>query len=130
MPRKSPVRMCPRCKSKLWDTPRPRETRPESRKTGLGIDEIVGKHRDALRSLAAEFGASNLRVFGSVARGEAGPRSDLDLLVRFRRSPGLLGREEFRERAEALLGRKVDLTSDGGLHWYIRPKVLAEAVEL
>jgi uncharacterized protein len=80
--------------------------------------------------MAAEYGGSDLRVFGSVARGEAGRRSDIDLLIRFRRPIGLLGRIEFRERAERLLGRSVDLATESNLHWMVRPRVLAEAVPL
>jgi hypothetical protein len=89
---------------------------------------VVGPHRQALLTLAAKFGATDLRVFGSVARGEAGPESDVDLLVRFEHPVGLFGRMELKERAEQLLGRTVDLATEGSLHWLIRPEVLAEAV--
>ena len=72
----------------------------------------------------------DLRIFGSVARGEAGPDSDVDFLVRFRRPIGLLRRSEFRERAESLLGRRVDLATEASLHWMVRPRVLLEAIPL
>ena len=48
---------------------------------GLGIDDLLANKRDAVVRLAAAHGVSNVRVFGSVARGEADPRSDVDLLV-------------------------------------------------
>jgi predicted nucleotidyltransferase len=67
-------------------------------------------------------------VFGSVARGEAGPRSDVDLLVVFPDPPGVLARMEFEERLESLLGRRVDFATESNLHWLIRPRVLAESV--
>jgi uncharacterized protein len=128
--RKSPVRMCPRCKSREWS--QPRAPRPDlgRRFKGAGIPEIVGPRRDELLAIAEKFGATDLRVFGSVARRQARRRSDLDLLVRFDRPVGLLARAEFKERVSRLLGRPVDLTTEQSLHWLIRPQVLAEAVEL
>jgi uncharacterized protein len=94
------------------------------------MKEVIGPRASELKRLAAEYGGSDLRVFGSVARGEAGRRSDIDLLIRFRRPIGLLGRIEFRERAERLLRRSVDLATESNLHWMVRPRVLAEAVPL
>lgn len=126
--RKSPVTMCPRCKSRLWDAPRPARERSTKPRIGVGVKEVVTPHRAALQQLARGFHARNLRVFGSVARGQAGPRSDVDLLVTFDDPVGLLRREEFRERLEQLLGRKVDLVTEQGLHWLTRPTILAEAV--
>ncbi|MGI0133042.1 MAG: nucleotidyltransferase family protein [Thermoplasmata archaeon] len=91
---------------------------------------MVGPRRRALKALAEEYGGFDLRVFGSVARGEARPDSDVDLLVRFRSPVGLLRRSELRERVETLLGRKVDLATEANLHWLVRPRVVAEAVPL
>lgn len=54
-----------------------------SAQSGLGIDDIIGDKRQAVLDLAARHGASNVRVFGSVARGEARPDSDVDLLISF-----------------------------------------------
>jgi predicted nucleotidyltransferase len=126
--RKSPVRLCPRCKSALWDSPR--TARPGSRrpKRGAGPDEVFGPRRDALLKLVRSFGATDPRVFGSVARGEAGPGSDVDLLVTFANPPGLFARMDFREKLEELLGRRVDLATEENLHWLIRPRVMAEAI--
>lgn len=127
-PRKSPVRICPRCKSPLWDVPRLQKPPAKRRRTGAGIDEVLGPHRKALLELAKSFGATQLRVFGSVARHESGPESDIDLLVQFPDPPGILTLMEFEERLEALLGRRVDLATESNLHWLIRPQVLAECV--
>ena len=91
---------------------------------------MIGKRRRALKRLAREYGIENLWVFGSVARHRAGPGSDVDLLFRPERPLGLLGRVELKERAGALLGRKVDLATEATLHWLIRPTVLKEAVPL
>jgi hypothetical protein len=98
------------------------------RRTGAGVDEVLGPHRTALLQLAKSFGATQLRVFGSVARKESGPQSDVDMLVQFPDPPGILARMEFEERLEALLGRRVDLATETELHWLIRPQVLAECV--
>ena len=80
--------------------------------------------------VAARHGAQNIRIFGSAARGEAGEDSDIDFLVEVgtNRTPffpgGLLA------DLEELLGRKVDIVTEEGLHWYIREQVLNEAVPL
>lgn len=128
--RKSPVRICPRCKSPRWDVPRPPPPRRPPRKGGRGVEGVVGPRREALRRLFAEYGGRDLRIFGSTARASAGSRSDLDVLVRFDRPLGLLRRMELKERAERIVGRKVDVATERNLHWWIRPRVLVEAVPL
>lgn len=83
-----------------------------------------------LRELGERCGVRNIRVFGSFARGEAGGESDLDLLVDY--VPGQSGFAffRFRREAEELLGRKVDVATEEGLHSLIRDRILAEAVPL
>jgi uncharacterized protein len=127
-PRATRVRLCPRCKSKLWNVPRlrPKPDRP----SGLGVEQIIRPHLGQVRRLADRYGVSRLRVFGSVARGEASPLSDVDVLLESTSSWGLLKRAEFKERLEAILGRKVDLTREESLKWYVRPQALADAVTL
>jgi predicted nucleotidyltransferase len=128
--RKSPVRICPRCKSKFWD--RPKETEPTRARSSQEGDlaNLVRSKRTALLRLASQFGATDLRIFGSVARGEASLGSDVDLLVQFKRPIGVLARLEFKERASRLLGRPVDISTPETLHWLIRPTVVSEAVAL
>ena len=96
---------------------------------GLGIDDLLKDKRDEILRTAARHGASNLRVFGSVARGDAGPESDVDFLA-----DGLencsWGGGALLIDLQNLLGRKVDLVSPEDLHWYIRERVLKEAVRL
>jgi uncharacterized protein len=85
--------------------------------------------RDLYR-IARRYGVSRLRVFGSVARGEATPASDVDILFDSVSPMGLLRRAEFKEKLEAILGRAVDLAREDSLKWYIRPQALADAVTL
>lgn len=126
-PVKSPVRICPRCKSRLWDTPK---ITPVKIGSALGIDEILKPHLNEIRRLARRHGASRILVFGSVRRGNATDRSDVDLLVRWKKPISLLARAGLCADLERLLGRSVDLANEGGLHWAIAPQVMAEAVPL
>jgi hypothetical protein len=80
--------------------------------------------------LAAQNGASNVRIFGSVARGEAKSDSDIDFLVHLEQGRSLMDLSRFWLELEDLLGCKVDVVSDDSLHWYIRDRVLNEAVPL
>lgn len=94
------------------------------------INELLKERRDDILRIAARHGAKNIRIFGSAARGEAEAESDIDFLVDVgsEHSPffpgGLLA------DLEELLGRNVDVVTQDGLHWYIRDKVLKEAVTL
>jgi len=94
------------------------------------LSKVIKEKREEILALAAKHGAYNVRVFGSAVRGEAGPASDVDFLVSVgpKRSPffpgGLLA------DLEELLGCKVDIVTEKALHWYIREKVLKEAVPL
>lgn len=84
-------------------------------------------HRDDILRLAREHGARAVRLFGSVARGEDAPNSDIDLLVEWEDRASLSDWVGFQQDVEALLGRRVDIVSAKSLHWYIRERVLAEA---
>ena len=92
-------------------------------------DELQQKRDDILR-LAAQHGARNVRVFGSVARGEAGPKSDVDFLVNFEPGCSLYDIGDLIMDLQDLLGRKVDIVEPEGLHWFIRDRILKEAVSL
>jgi predicted nucleotidyltransferase len=100
-------------------------------KTRLGIADVIGEHRDEILRIAAAHGASNVRVFGSVARGEAGENSDLDLLVTwdYERMTSW-GSAGLWLELEALLQRPVDITSERGLSPFIYDAVMNEAVPL
>ena len=86
--------------------------------------------RDLVLRIAASFGATNVRVFGSVARGEGRPDSDLDLLVDLAPTRSLLAWGAFWQALEAALGVKVDLAVESDLRPEIRRAILEEAVPL
>lgn len=87
----------------------------------------VHAHRDEILRLAATFGASSVRMFGSAARGEEHDGSDIDLLVDWSDQASLVDCVAFQQEVEKLIGTKVDIISSKSLHWFIRDTVLAEA---
>jgi hypothetical protein len=88
------------------------------------------ERRGQVLALARRYGARNVRIFGSVARGEDLPDSDLDLLVEFEPGRGLLNHAAFVRELEQLIGCRVDVASQNGLKARLRTRVLAEAVPL
>lgn len=87
---------------------------------------LAGKRESILR-LASEHGARNVRVFGSVARGEATATSDVDFLVEMEPNRSLLDIVGLRNDLSDLLGREVDVVTEDGLYWLLRRKILREA---
>lgn len=92
--------------------------------------ELLHLKRDDILHAAAKYGASNIRIFGSVARGEADEQSDLDLLVNMDNKCSLLHLAGLHIELEELLGCKVDVVTEEGLRDRIREQVLQEAIEL
>jgi len=93
----------------------------------MTLTELLGEKREEILRIAARHGATNVRVFGSVARGEAGPGSDIDLLVDVGPGRSAFFPAGLLADLEDLLGCKVDVLTENGLHWYIRDRVLKEA---
>ncbi len=93
----------------------------------MGIREIIGDKREAILALAAKYGASNVRVFGSVAEGKADEASDVDFLVDMAPGRSLFDMGGLLMDLQDLLGRKVDVVTEAGLHWYIRDRVIQQA---
>ena len=91
------------------------------------LEELRTVQRDRVLAIALECGARNVRVFGSVARGEATEGSDLDLLVEWEPEVSLLDHVRMVQRLEDLLGVKVQIATERSLHPLIRERVLAEA---
>lgn len=96
----------------------------------MGIDQRIQAKRRAILRIAAEHGARNVRVFGSAARGEAGPDSDLDFLVAVQPDHSPWFPAGLIVDLEELLGCEVDVVTEEALHWYIQDRVLQEAVPL
>jgi predicted nucleotidyltransferase len=94
------------------------------------LDDLLKSRREEILRIAAKHGARNVRVFGSVARGEADSQSDIDLLVEFKRGTTLLGHAALVQELEDLLGVKVDVVSERGLRDRVRERVLREAVAI
>jgi predicted nucleotidyltransferase len=97
---------------------------------GMTIAELLKTRRDEILAIAERHGASNVRIFGSVARGEAGPDNDVDLLVDLERGPTLIDHGQLQVDLEGLLGRQVDVVTERGLLSHLRARVLEEAVPL
>ena len=93
-------------------------------------DRSLNEHRDEILSIAARHGARNVRLFGSVARGDARPDSDIDLLVDLEPGRSLLDHVGLWQDLEELLGRRVDVVVDGGLSPHLEKRILAEATPL
>lgn len=97
---------------------------------GLGIKDLIGDKREAVLRLAARYGAYNMRVFGSVARGEARPDSDIDFLVDFHEGITIFDMIGLWQDLTELLQREVDLCTEKGLKRWIKPNALKDAVAL
>ena len=91
--------------------------------------EIKNKRQDILR-IAAEYGVQDIRVFGSVARGQSSADSDLDVLVKLNPGYSLLDLIAIKQDMEDLLGCGVDVVTEAAISPYIREEVLKEAVSL
>lgn len=91
---------------------------------------LIQSHREALLAIARRRGATSVRLFGSIARGDAREDSDVDLLVTVAPGTSGLALGGLVADAEQLLGRRVDVVTEQGLHPALRSRVLAEAVPL
>ena len=89
--------------------------------------EKLRSRRDELLAIAACHGATDVRVFGSVARGEDADRSDVDFLVRMEKGRSLLDMVALQESLEDALSRPVDVVSESGVFHYLRQRILSEA---
>ncbi len=92
--------------------------------------KILAKNRNKILELARLHGATRVRVFGSVARGEADRKSDIDFLVQMEPGRTLLDMGALLMDLQRTLGRPVDVVTEKGLKDRIREKVLREAVPL
>ena len=96
----------------------------------MDADDLLKSKRAEILRLAARHGARNVRLFGSVTRGEAGSSSDIDFLVEMEPGRSFLDLVAFWQDLEEVLGRRVDVITDGGVSQYLRDRIYAEAVPL
>jgi len=91
---------------------------------------LIAARKPEILAIARRYGVSHLRLFGSVARGDEGEESDIDLLIDLASDRGLLALSGFRREVQELLGRPVDVATEHLLKDRIRPEVLCEATPL
>jgi predicted nucleotidyltransferase len=93
----------------------------------MDAEKLLKEKRQAIMALADKHGAHSVRVFGSVARGDSGPGSDVDLLVKMEEGRSLLDLSAMTLDLKELLGVNVDVVSEDGIYWLLRRKILKEA---
>ena len=96
----------------------------------MGLNQLIREKRQEILEIAARHGADNVRLFGSVARGEADEASDVDILVELEPNRSLLDLGGFLADLQDLLRCRVDVVTETGLKNRIRDRVLQEAVPL
>ena len=92
--------------------------------------EMIRQKREAIFEIARRYGASEVRLFGSVARGDARESSDIDLIVRFERGRSLLDHGGLVMDLRDLLGTKVDVIDEEAMRPRFRQHVMREAIPL
>ena len=96
----------------------------------MTLRELVNQKREEVLRIAAKHGAYNVRVFGSVARGEAGPDSDIDLLIEKGPTTSSWFPAGLVLELEELLGHRIEVVTERALNSYLRDRVIREAVPL
>jgi len=96
----------------------------------MELDQLLLERRAEILRLARQRGARSVRIFGSVARGAAGPDSDVDFLVEMEPGRTLLDMGGLLMDLREVLGREVDVVTERGLKPRIRERVLKEAIAL
>ncbi len=96
----------------------------------MDLQTLLKQKREQVLETAAHYGAYNVRVFGSVARGEADEASDIDLLVNLEAGRSLMDLGGLLYDLQILLGTNVDVVTEKGLRTRIREQVLREAIPL
>ncbi len=94
------------------------------------VQQLLEEKKSDIYALAKNYGIKDVRVFGSVARGEDTESSDIDFLVTMERGHGLFDRCGFWSDVEEVLGREIDVLTEKGLHWSFRQQVIDEAKPL
>jgi uncharacterized protein len=92
--------------------------------------DLLKSRREEILALAAKHGVTDVRVFGSVARGEDTPNSDIDLLIDMEKNRSLLDMAIFQTDLEELLNKHIDVVSRQGIYHLLREEILGSAKEL
>ena len=106
------------------------QDRTNPQQQGMALDQLLREKRDDINRIAARHGAYNIRVFGSVARGEAGPESDIDILIDVGPTTSSWFPAGLILDLEDLLGRRVEVITEKALNPELRDHVLREAIPL
>ena len=93
----------------------------------MDANQLLQSKRQEILKIAARHGAYNVRVFGSVARGDARPDSDVDFLVNLEANRSLMDLARLLRDLQTLLDRRVDVVTEAGLRPRLRPQVMKEA---
>ena len=96
----------------------------------MTVQQLLNEKREDIRRIAAKHGVRNIRVFGSVARGDAGPESDIDLLIDAGPNTSSWFPAGLIMDLEVLLGRRVEVVTEKALNPDLRDQVLREALPL
>lgn len=96
----------------------------------MGVESVLKNKREDILRIATHHGAESVRVFGSLARGEANAKSDVDILIKLGPGRSLLDIIAIKQDVGDLLGCEVDVVTEAALSPYIRDQVLKEAVSL
>ena len=96
----------------------------------MNLDDLLKSYRQEISRIAAQYGAYNIRIFGSVARNEADSNSDIDFLVELEPGRSLFDLGGLLMDLQNLLGCPVDVVTEKGLKKRIRQQVLKEAISL
>ena len=96
----------------------------------MDLPAIIRERRQQILDIARKYGAFEVRIFGSAARGESGPCSDLDVLVKLEPGRSLLDIVAIKQDLSDLLGCEVDVVTEAAVSPYIRQQVLRESINL
>ena len=96
----------------------------------MNSSKFLKEKREEILRIAARHGARNVRIFGSMARGEADTQSDVDFLVEMEPGRSLFDLGELLIELRELLGRDVDVVTENSIYWLLRRRILSEAKPL
>lgn len=106
------------------------DSKERNRSKGMTSAQLLKEQREEILAICARYGARNVRIFGSVARGDADEQSDIDFIVDLEEGRTLFDLGGLQYELELLLKRPVDIVTESGLKLRIRDRVLHEAIAL